>query len=89
MASVWIPSLLRDLTGGVQEIAIVASTVNELVDALEARYPGIRDRLCEDDRIRPNIAVVVDGRRSARGLRQAIEPNSEVHFIPAISGGST
>ena len=79
--------MLRDLTGGAQEIMIAASTVSELVDALEARYPGIQDRLCVDGKIRPNIAVVVDGRRSAKGLRQTLETSSEVHFVPAISGG--
>lgn len=87
MASVWIPSLLRDLTGGVQEITVAASTVNELVDLLEVKFPGIRDRLCDEGRMRPNITVVVDGRRSPKGLRQTLETTSEVHFVPAISGG--
>lgn len=88
MASVWIPSLLRDLTGGKQEIIIEAATVGQLLDALNAKYPGLRDRLCDGDKIRPNVVVVVDGRRSATGLRQPLEPTSEVHFVPAMSGGN-
>jgi molybdopterin converting factor small subunit len=88
MATVWIPSLLRDLTGGLSEISIAGETVRELIDQLEAQYPGMRERLCDEERIRPNIAVVVDGTRSRQGLRQRVGENSEVHFVPAISGGA-
>ncbi len=87
MAKVWIPALLRGMTGGQSEIELPGETVRALIDALEARYPGIRERLMEDDRLRPNIAVVVDGVRSRQGLRQPVSEQSEVHFVPAISGG--
>lgn len=89
MATVWIPSLLRDLTGGMQDINVAATTVGELMDALESQFPGIRERLSQDGALLPNIAVVVDGRRSAKGMRQPLEPDSEVHFVPAISGGNS
>jgi molybdopterin synthase sulfur carrier subunit len=87
MATVFIPSLLRDLTGGITELEVPGATLREVIDALEQKYPGLQERLCDADRIRPNIAVVVDGRRSAQGLRTRLEPTSEVHFVPAISGG--
>ncbi len=87
MAKVWIPALLRAMTGGQSEIELPGETVRALIDQLEARYPGIRERLIEDDRLRPNIAVVVDGTRSRQGLRQPVSKDSEVHFVPAISGG--
>lgn len=87
MASVWIPSLLRDMTGGVAEIAVNGETVHDLIDALNVMYPGLRDRLVENDVIRPNIALVVDGLRSQKGLRELVSDTSEVHFVPAISGG--
>lgn len=79
---------MRDLTGGVTEFQVAGDTVGDLINALEFNYPGIRARLCENDAIRPNIAVVVDGLRSPRGLRQRVTPSSEVHFVPAISGGN-
>jgi sulfur-carrier protein len=87
MATVWIPSLLRDLTGGVSEVSVAGATVREVVDGLEARYPGMKERLCEDERLRPNIAVVIDGSRSRRGLREVVGEKSELHFVPAIAGG--
>jgi sulfur-carrier protein len=87
MATVWIPSLLRDLTGGVSEIAVPGGTVREIIAQLEKSYPGISGRLCENDRVRPNIAVVVDGVRSHQGLRHPVDDRSEIHFVPAISGG--
>ena len=87
MAVVWIPSLMRDLTGGITDVNVPGETVREIVDNLERTYPGIKERLCEDDRIRPNVAVVIDGLRTSQGLRQRVSPTSEVHFVPAISGG--
>ncbi len=89
MATVFIPSLMRDLTGGIVEVNVPGTTVREIIDALEKTYPGIRDRLCDEGggRIRPNIALVVDGLRSAQGLRAAVSEESEIHFVPAISGG--
>lgn len=87
MARVWIPALLRGMTGGASEVDVPGETVRAVIEQLEARYPGIRERLMDGDRLRPNIAVVVDGTRSRQGLRQPVSAESEVHFVPAISGG--
>ncbi len=87
MAIVFIPALLRDLTGGVESIALPGSTVRELVDELEARFPGVKTRILEEDHLRPGITVVVDGAVTHQRLRHHLEPGSEVHFLPAISGG--
>jgi molybdopterin synthase sulfur carrier subunit len=84
----WIPSLLRDLTGGEATIAVEGETVREVIEALERRFPGIKGRLCDGDRLRPTISIVVDGQVSRLRLRQQLEETSEVHFVPAISGGS-
>jgi sulfur-carrier protein len=87
MAVVWIPALLRDLTGGQESIKTPGATVREAIEALELRYPGIKARLLEGDRLRPGIAVVVDGSVSGRGLRHQLDETSEIHFLPAIGGG--
>lgn len=87
MAVVWIPSLLRSMTGGLAQIEVEAATVRDLIDQLEARYPGIKDRLVAEDRLRPNIALVVNGENSKQGLRHALAADTEVHFVPAMSGG--
>jgi sulfur-carrier protein len=87
VATVFIPPLLRDLTGGESRLSYPGETVREVIAELEIRFPGIAGRLCEDGRIRPGMAVVVDGVVSMVGLRHHLSETSEVHFLPAISGG--
>lgn len=87
MPVVFIPALLRELTGGQQRVEVEGETVRAVIDALDARYPGVRARLIEDDRLLPSLAVVVDGEVRSRRLRQRLNQESEVHFLPAISGG--
>ena len=87
MALVWIPSLLRDLTGGEAQVTVPGETVRQLITSLEKTYPGVKARLCEEGQLRPNIAVVVDGQVSSQRLRHRLTETSEVHFLPAISGG--
>lgn len=87
MAAVWIPALLRDLTAGRTQVSAPGRTVGEVVDALDARYPGLKGRLCEQGRLSPAVAVLVDGRRAPLGLEEPVGEDSEVHFVPAVSGG--
>ena len=89
MAVVWIPSLLQSLTGGAEKLSVHGTTVGEIIDHLEARFPGIRDRLVDGTEIRPHIAVAIDGDVSPEGLEQDVQESSEIHFIPALSGGLT
>jgi molybdopterin synthase sulfur carrier subunit len=87
MAEVWIPALLRDLTGGESRVRVPGETVRQVVDNLEELYPGIEERLCEEGQLRPNISVVVDGQVTRQRLRHKLTDASEVHFLPAMSGG--
>jgi len=84
---VHIPAMLRDLTGGRAVIEAAGGTVREVVDDLERQCPGIRDQLVEAGRLRSNLSVAVDGEVSPLGLRETVEPSSEVHFVAAIRGG--
>jgi sulfur-carrier protein len=87
MPVVWIPALLQPLTGGEEKVVVQGATVQEVVDNLEARYPGVKERLCDGGEIRPHIAVAVDGDVTPEGLDQQVQESSEIHFIPALSGG--
>ena len=87
MASVWIPSLMRDLTGGREQVSAPGATVGTVIDALDGVYPGIKARLCEGDRLVPTIVATVDGRSARLGLMAPVEERSEVHFLSAIAGG--
>jgi len=67
-------------------VEIDATTVNEAIDVLEARWPGVRDRLCEPGpEIRRHIHFYVDKERAA--LDTPLAPSSRVDVIAAISGG--
>ncbi|MBL8796225.1 MAG: MoaD/ThiS family protein [Planctomycetia bacterium] len=89
MPTVWIPSLLRDLTGGHSTVTAKGHTVRELIDFLERDYPGFRQRVCDAHGLRPGLAVVVDAEVARLGLLQPVNEQSEVHFQPAIGGGSS
>ncbi len=87
MPVVWIPSLMQSLTDGQEQIRVEGETLREVVANLEKAYPGVKDRVCEEDRIRPGLAVSVDGVVTNEGMRQKVDPESEIHFVTAISGG--
>lgn len=87
MAEVVLPRSLVALFPGVDRRTDVhGRTVAELIDGLEARWPGMRDRLCEPGpAIREFINVFVDGEPA--GLDTAVRPGAVVHVIPAVAGG--
>jgi molybdopterin synthase sulfur carrier subunit len=58
-----------------------------VVEALEVRFPGIKERLCKDDELAPGLQLSIDHAMTSRGLRAKVGPKSEVHFLPAFGGG--
>jgi sulfur-carrier protein len=88
MATVWIPAPMRDLTGDRETVVVSGATVRVIIDELNHLYPGIRERLCLGDTIRPGIAVFVNTELARLGLLEPIPADAEVHFLPAIAGGS-
>ena len=82
MATVFFPTLVRQQTGGLAHIDVSGSTVGELLIAVEARFPGISKHL-----LRPNLAISVADEVTPIGVLEPVRPDSEVHFIAAISGG--
>nr|WP_294502352.1 MoaD/ThiS family protein [uncultured Rhodopila sp.] len=80
------PALMRLFPGCEREPLVAADTVAELVDALNERWPGMRDRLCDSTpRLRRHINVFVAGERV--GLERRLDPGEEVWIMTAISGG--
>jgi len=80
--------MLQSLTGGAKRVDLDARNVRQVIERLEELYPGIKDRLVEDGKIRPNLAVAIDGDVAIMGMLEKVGENSEVHFVPAIGGGS-
>ena len=87
MPTVFVPPLMRALTHELERVEVSGTNVRQVLEALEAQYPGIKARLCLGEELRPGMAVAVDGNMSSLGLRQKLLPTSEVHFLPAIGGG--
>jgi sulfur-carrier protein len=87
MPTVWIPAQMRDLTGGRARVTVPGRTIRQVVQNLDAAYPGTGSRLLEDGRLSPFLTVAVDSEVSTLGLLQPVSEESEVHFITAVSGG--
>lgn len=87
MATVFIPSLMQRLSDGKSRVEIEGSSVRQIVNNLDAEYPGFKERLVEDGRIKGNISVAIDGEITPLGMLEKVGENSEVHFLPAIGGG--
>ena len=87
MPTVWIPSLMQRLPGGQAQVEMEGATVREIIATLEAAFPGFKERICENDRIRSSLSVAVDGEISTEGMRRKVGTSSEVHFLPALAGG--
>jgi sulfur-carrier protein len=87
MPAVWIPALLRTLTAGHDRVSASGATLAEIIADLDARYPGLRERLCEGAHLRPGLAVVIDGDVARSGLDERVLDAAEIHFVHAIGGG--
>ncbi|MDA0917824.1 MAG: MoaD/ThiS family protein [Planctomycetota bacterium] len=87
MITVFIPPQFRSLTDGAESVEVEATSVRQAIACLDERFPGIADRLCTVDELRPGLSVSVSGRVSGLGLFQKVAPGGEIHFLPAIGGG--
>ena len=87
MAQVTLPAPFAGLfPGSPRRVELRAGAVRELIDVLDARWPGMRDRLCDaGPRLRRHINVFVDGDRA--GLDTRLRPGAAVDILTAISGG--
>ncbi len=88
--TVRIPSVLRNLTAGKENIDVVATTVDEALAAIEAAHPGIKTRLCDDaGKLRRfvNVFVGEEDIRFLEGQQTAIKDGDMIDIVPAIAGG--
>jgi molybdopterin converting factor small subunit len=91
MAVIFLPTPLRKFIGGQPSTEAVGATLRQLIDDLEAHYPGLKNLLIDpelDSRVIRSMSAIIDGEMADMGLRTTVGENSEVHFIPAIAGGS-
>ena len=84
-----IPTPLRTLTGGADEVAATGATLAEVIEDLEKLHPGIRDRLLDEKGVRRfiNIYVGEEDVRFLEGLKTQLKTGDQISIVPAIAGG--
>ena len=87
--TVKIPAQLRALTGNESEAQVEGSSVGEALDAVYARFEGLRDRITEDGELRRFVNVYVGGEdiRFWQGLDTPVGDGDEITILPAVAGG--
>jgi molybdopterin synthase sulfur carrier subunit len=85
-----IPTPLRRFTGGAEEVNAGGATVGLLLSDLERQFPGIKERLCDEEgKVRRFVNLYVNGDdiRFLGNLDTAVKDGDEVSIVPAIAGG--
>ena len=87
---VQIPLPLRGSTAGLNEVEAAGSSIREIIEDLEASYPGIRERLFRgDEELSRFVSIFVDGQdiRLLEGLETAVSEGGVVTILPLAAGG--
>ncbi|MBL40552.1 MAG: hypothetical protein CL761_04435 [Chloroflexi bacterium] len=87
MAKVFLPYQLKKATNNQDYIEVQGKTLREVIDNLEEMFPGTKEHLVEEERIKPGLAAICGFSATRKGLLQELEPETEVHFLPSIAGG--
>ncbi len=84
-----IPAALRTLTGGADEVKAAGATVGDVIEDLDKRHPGLKDRLLDEKGVRRfiNIYVGEEDVRFTGGLGTELKTGDQISIIPAIAGG--
>lgn len=87
MPVLWIPAALRRLTHGEESVVVAGRSLRAILEEADNLYPGIRRGLCDGDRLRPGLALVVNNQFARADFETILPADAEIHVIPAIAGG--
>jgi len=84
-----IPTILRTFTGGAKAVEGSGETLSAVIDDIDARNPGLKERLIECDGLRRFVNVYVNDEdvRFAGGLTAPVKDGDNVTILPAVPGG--
>ena len=87
--TVRVPTPLRTLTAGADEVQADGSTVGAVIEDLEAKFPGMKDRLCDDKGVRRFVNIYANDEdiRFMDNLETELKDGDSVQIVPAIAGG--
>ena len=91
MATVFVPTPLRRFTNGQSKVEVEGQDVAELVEQLEANYPGFQARLLDKKgNVKRFINIFVNDKdiRTLQGQETPLQAEDEISIIPAMAGGS-
>jgi sulfur-carrier protein len=91
MATVRIPTPLRKITNGQEEVAASGATIGELLADLEKQFPGLKERICDDKgQLRRFVNVFANDEdiRFLQNLDTPVKEKDEISIVPAIAGGT-
>ena len=86
-----IPTPLRRMTNGQDKVEMESANLSELVDKLDAEYPGFKERLVDENgELRYFVNIYVNGEdvRFLKGLETSTDSGDEVSIVPAVAGGA-
>ena len=87
MTQVLIPSQLTSYTGGATRVEAAGATVAAVLDDLDARFPGLKFRVIdEQDRVRKHMRLFI-GQAETRSVAERLSPGDELLIFGALSGG--
>ena len=89
-ARVRVPTPLRKFTNGADEVDAQGGTVRALVEDLEKKYPGIKERICDENgKVRRFVNVYVNGDdiRFLQNMETSLKEGDNISIVPAIAGG--
>jgi sulfur-carrier protein len=90
MPTVLIPTPLRKLTNELEEVSAAGANVGELLDNLDAAFPGLKDRVCDEaGNVRRFVNIFVNGEdiRFLEDKATPVKDADEISIVPAIAGG--
>jgi molybdopterin synthase sulfur carrier subunit len=86
-----IPTPLRKLTNGADEVKADGANIQDVLNDLEKNFPGLKERICEPDgalRRFVNLYLNDEDIRFKSNLETTLKENDELSIIPAIAGGA-
>jgi molybdopterin synthase sulfur carrier subunit len=86
-----VPTPLRRFTAGNGEVAASGTSIKEVINDLESRHPGMRERLLDDKgEIRRFVNIYLNGDdvRFLDQLNSKVKDGDDISIVPAIAGGS-
>ena len=85
-----IPTPLRRVTNGQEKASVEGDTLSKVINSLEAKFPGIKERLCDEaGDLRHFVNVYINGEdvRFLDGMETGIATGDEISIVPAVAGG--